>query len=186
MKVAVIITNYNMPERTDNLCDMLALSDYPHNVIVVDNGSDIKPPSKHTTVRLDKNVQTTGGWLDGLDSLTDDYFAYMFMITSAEIPRQVNDLIASLASVLHNDNNAVGVHPALTIDSTTAWDHLLDRGTNGIRQTWMIDNICSMYRADWFDSIGRFDPAMIYAWVSTLKRVIVQDSKVGLYGLMNV
>jgi len=28
----------------------------------------------------------------------------------------------------------------------------------------MIDNIASLYRADWFDSIGRFDPEMRYAW----------------------
>jgi hypothetical protein len=28
----------------------------------------------------------------------------------------------------------------------------------------MIDNIASLYRADWFDGIGRFDPALIYGW----------------------
>ncbi len=28
----------------------------------------------------------------------------------------------------------------------------------------MIDNIASLYRADWFDSIGWFDPALVYAW----------------------
>jgi hypothetical protein len=28
----------------------------------------------------------------------------------------------------------------------------------------MIDNISSLYRADWFDSIGRFDPELIYGW----------------------
>ena len=27
----------------------------------------------------------------------------------------------------------------------------------------MIDNIASLYRADWFDGIGRFDPSLIYA-----------------------
>jgi hypothetical protein len=28
----------------------------------------------------------------------------------------------------------------------------------------MIDNIASLYRADWFDEIGRFDPELKYAW----------------------
>ena len=28
----------------------------------------------------------------------------------------------------------------------------------------MIDNIASLYRADWFDSIGRFDPNFKYGW----------------------
>jgi hypothetical protein len=56
------------------------------------------------------------------------------------------------------------VHNALTIDSTTAWTHLITRGGIGCRQTWMLDNISSLYRADWFDSIGRFDPNLVYGW----------------------
>ena len=28
----------------------------------------------------------------------------------------------------------------------------------------MIDNIASIYRTDWFDSIGWFNPDLIYAW----------------------
>ena len=28
----------------------------------------------------------------------------------------------------------------------------------------MIDNIASLYRAEWFDGIGRFDPELRYAW----------------------
>ncbi|MCJ7620948.1 MAG: hypothetical protein MUP64_12095, partial [Anaerolineae bacterium] len=61
------------------------------------------------------------------------------------------------------DPNAVGVHPALTADSTTSWEHLRARGGSP-RQAWMLDNIAALYRADWFDSIGRFDPRYVYAW----------------------
>jgi len=88
----------------------------------------------------------------------------MFLITSAEIPNQDNDIIGTLASTLKDDKQAVGVHPALTADSTTAWNHLITTGKSGIRKTWMIDNIASMYMADWFDDIGRFDPDLIYGW----------------------
>jgi hypothetical protein len=28
----------------------------------------------------------------------------------------------------------------------------------------MLDNISSLYRAEWFDSIGWFDPNLIYGW----------------------
>ncbi len=163
-KVAVLIVNYNMPERTDALVERLERSGYPHDTIVIGNGSDIVAPSKYTTLQLDHNVQTTGGWLAGLDSLKEKYFAYMFLITSAEIPEQKNDIIGTLAGTLKDDKLAVGVHPALTADSTTAWTHLITTGTSGIRRTWMIDNIASMYRADWFDSVGRFDPELIYGW----------------------
>ena len=63
-----------------------------------------------------------------------------------------------------DDHEAVGVHPALTEDSTTALKHLITRGGSEPRRTWMIDNIASLYRADWFNEIGRFDPDMTYAW----------------------
>lgn len=163
-KVAVLIVNYNMPERADALYESLSRSGYPHDIIIVGNGSNLTRPSKYTTLQLDNNVQTTRGWLAGLESLKEKYFAYMFVITSTEIPEQKNDLIASMASVLKDDSQAVGVHPSLTADSTTAWEHLKTTGTNKIRKTWMIDNIASMYRADWFDSVGRFDPELIYGW----------------------
>ena len=167
-KIAAIITNYNMPERTDALVSYIRkhCQVFPVDVVVVDNGSDLEKPSKYTTVRLEKNVQTTGGWLAGLDSLKDrHYFGYWFLITSTEFVNGVTyDPIMPMVSKLIDDDQAVGVHSALTTDSTTAWKHLITRGGIGCRQTWMLDNISCLYRADWFDSIGRFDPELIYAW----------------------
>lgn len=165
-RVAAIITNYNMPERTDALVKYIKRNvKMPVDVVVVDNGSDLVKPSKYTTVRLEKNVQTTGGWLAGLDSLDQQYFAYWFLITSTEfVYRQSFDPLMPMVAKLQNDDQAVGVHNALTYDSTTAWKHLLTRGGIGCRKTWMIDNISSLYRADWFDNIGRFNPDLIYGW----------------------
>ncbi len=174
-RVAIVITNYNMPERTDALCDYIEKhAAWPHDLIVVDNGSDITEPSQFTTLRLEKNIQTTGGWLAGLahaDDLAEqrgvDYLAYWFLITSAKFPDdgcQNADPLTPLAQVLIDDPNAVGVHPALTQNSTTAWNHMKWRGKSVLRQTWMIDNIASLYRADWFNGIGRWDPELIYAW----------------------
>lgn len=170
-RVAVILVNYNMPERADALADYLKdHSQWPYDLFLVDNGSDQVPEAANTTVRITRNRQTTGGWLAGLDAAAvaadkagQSYLAYMFLITSAEFVQ--GDPIAECARVLVADPNAVGVHPALTVDSTTSWMHMLTRQTAGqIRQTWMIDNIASMYRAAWFDSIGWFDPRLTYAW----------------------
>ena len=116
---------------------------------------------------LKVNRQTTGGWLAGLqasESWHEDYLAYWFLITSAEFPPGDADPLSPMAVLLQNDPNAVGVHPALTCDSTTAWKHLITRGGDEPRRTWMIDNIASLYRAQWFDGIGRFDPELRYAW----------------------
>lgn len=166
-KVAVFIVNYNMPERADNLYTYLTENiSYPIDIYLIDNGSDITKPPHYTNVWIKKNIQTTSGWLKGLeesDKKPYKYFAYMFVITSTEFIKNKNDLVESLVSVLLNNKNAVGVHPALTKDSTTYWEHLKNRGGNNIRRTWFIDNICSLYRADWFNSIGRFDKDLIYA-----------------------
>lgn len=168
-KVAVFIVNYNMPERADAIFYYLKRNEtWPIDIYLIDNGSDITHPSKNTNVFIKKNIQTTRGWLKGLeqaDKKLYNYLAYVFIITSAEFTPKSKKPMSSMVQKLIEDKNAVGVHASLTEDSTTYWDHLKNRGSfQHFRQTFMIDNICSMYRADWFNSIGRFDKDLIYAW----------------------
>jgi len=166
-KVAIFIVNYNMPERADNLYKYLRSHvKYPIDIYLIDNGSDLTNPSQYTNVWIEKNIQTTGGWLKGLkisDRKLYRYFAYMFLITSTEFVKESKDPISSMIKCLQTNKNAVGVHPSLTQDSTTYWEHLKNRKQKGFRKTWFIDNIASLYKADWFNSIGRFDKDLIYA-----------------------
>lgn len=165
MRTAALIVNYNMPERTDALAEYIAANvKSPVDVLVIDNGSDIVAPSKYTALRLDENVQTTGGWLMGLhyaDALArkrgERYFAYWFIITSAEFVS--GDPLTPLVEWLAEEHTNTGASPTLTQDSTTSWQHMKTPG-----ETWMIDNIAALYKAEWFDSIGRFDPDLTYAW----------------------
>jgi hypothetical protein len=60
--------------------------------------------------------------------------------------------------------DVVGVHPALTPQSTTHWKQLIHDGTENLYKIKMFDNIFSCYRASWFNQIGRFDRRMTYAW----------------------
>jgi GT2 family glycosyltransferase len=166
-KVAAFIVNYNMPERADALATHLNnFIKHPLDVYLIDNGSNIKEPARLTNVYLPENVQTTRGWLAGMEKADEgggEYFAYWFLITSAAfIPKQ--DVLSPMVSLLELRPEAVGIHPALTITSTTAWKHLINRCGSYPRRTWMIDNIASLWRADWLDSIGRFDPNFIYGW----------------------
>jgi hypothetical protein len=160
-RVAAIVVNYNMPERADALAEAINRSAWPVDCILVDNGSDLVPPAKHTTFTIKKNCQTTRGWLTGVEyaKKLGDYFAYMFIITSAQFAS--GDPVAECAFLLTSDPNAAGAHAALTVGSTTAWKHMKNRHSGGNRQTWMIDNIASMYRADFFDA-HPFDPRLIY------------------------
>ena len=164
--VAAIIVNFNMPERTDALCEhLLKYVKWPMVLIVVDNGSDLMPPSKYSTIRLPANVQTTGGWLAGLEQARKykDLLAYWFLITSAEFVGKC-DPLAPMADLMANVSQLVGFHPALTNDSTSAWKHLIKRNGNLPRRVWMIDNIASLWRADWFDRVGGFDPELSFGW----------------------
>ena len=59
-RVAIFLTNYNMPERTDALVESFnKYVDYPYDFIVVDNGSDIEKPSQYTSIFLEENQQYT-------------------------------------------------------------------------------------------------------------------------------
>jgi len=177
-RVAIIITNFNMPERADALVEYIQEFCYwPNDIYLVDNGSDIMPPAKHTTVRLSANLQTVGGWSAGFEAADRaearrgfKYFAYWVMITSAEFPKQplYADVLTELVEVMLANDDIVGIHPGLDRYSTTHWKHLYAReasdGLWACRQTWMIDNIAALWRADWFNSIGRFDRRLEYGW----------------------
>jgi hypothetical protein len=168
-KVAIFLTNYNVPERADALYEHVAKNTkVPYDFYLTDNASDLCPPSQYTNVWIrGKNKQTTAGWLEGLKAAKasgQDYSAYIFTITSCDFNGLSGDPLEPMLKLLEDDSNAVGVHAALTADSTTSWEHLKARGGTLPRRTYMLDNLWCMYRADWFDSIGWFDPDLRYAW----------------------
>jgi hypothetical protein len=164
-RLAIFISNYNMPERADALAEGFKGIEIPYDLYLVDNGSDIKLPATNTTFKLEKNAQALGGWLYGLhcaDASKKDYFAYVFTGTSVEFS-SCKDPITPVVRFLEENENAVIGSPALTPDSTTAWTHMIQRGT-GFRRTWMVDNLMSIIKTDWFNGIGRWDPRLSYAW----------------------
>ncbi len=164
--VAIFIVNYNMKERCNALVDHIAqFVVFPYRLFVIDNGSDLVEPSGHTNVWIPENIQTTGGWLAGLKEANKrgkKWFAYWFLITSTEFVDQ-KDPLTPLANWLIGSPNTAAVHPALTRDSTTAWKHMIARDT-GLRRTWMIDNIASLWRVRDFEALGGWDPDLKYGW----------------------
>lgn len=177
-KVAIVLVNYNMPERADQLMSYIHNNiAWPYDTFVVDNGSDLVPASHWTTISLDENVQTCNGWLAGLRRAKEIsvqrggniYLAYWILITSAEFVLESGDVLSPMCEFLLKNPDAVAIHPALTEDSTTTWSHMLSVGGNEPRRTFMIDNIAALYRADWFDEIGWFDPELTFAWGTDLE-----------------
>ena len=174
--IAVIIPTFCMPERTDALVShLLKHSADVVEIIVVDNGSIPEHRYKSASVILRENVQTTHGWLAGLchaDALERKYHGsfegYLIGITSAEIPQNSGDIITPMLDFMNTRYDAVAFSPALTLDSTTSWEHMKVKD-HGWRTTWMLDNIFTLYRAAWLNSIARFDPDLIYAWGTDLE-----------------
>jgi len=166
-RIGIFIVNYNMPERTESLANHIRENvRWPYHLYIIDNASDIIMPARGTNVSAKRNLQTTGGWLLGLqesDKRGEDYLGYWFIITSAEFMNNT-DVLTPMAQFFVDTPGAVGVHPALSPDSTTTWEHLKTRGTGAPRRTWMIDNIMSLWRASWFNKIGRFDSGLKYGW----------------------
>lgn len=133
LRVAAILVSFNMPERTDSIVSYIrSHTTWPLDIIVVDNGSEERFVSNSTTLRLRENVQTCNGWLMGLnyaDAMAtvrrERYLAYWFIITSAFFPLQETaDILSHMATHMLLHNNTVGIHPALTDNSTTQWDHM--------------------------------------------------------------
>ena len=169
-RTAIIIVNYNMPEQTDALVEHIQKTvKLPHDLIVVDNGSDLVEPSEHSTFIIPENVQTTQGFLQGLeyaDSLRHDYFAYWLIITSAEF--MVNDFrdpLEILLSTLEDDPLAYAVQPSMIFDGDEAWSSMLSpRGKNKARRVWGIDYISTLFRTPKFNEIGRFRGELTMMW----------------------
>ena len=166
-KTAILIVSYNMPERADALAEHIKRTvKCPYDLYLIDNGSDLVPPAENTNVFIPRNVQTTNGWLKGMeaaDQSGEDYFAYWFLITSAEFLPGDEDPLSPMVDLLANFQDAVGVHPALTEDSTTVWGYLRTQGGREPREVHHIDVIAALFRADWFNEIGRFDPQLYMA-----------------------
>ena len=172
-KTAVIIPNYNMPERTDALVEYLREhAKSPFDIFVVDNGSDLVAPSQYTNVFIEENCQTTCGWLTGMRAADtvekhhrESYFAYLVMITSTEFVEESGDPLTPLVEFLEGNPSAVVVHAALTTDSTSALvNQMMDRGSGKPRRTYLIDNIAALWRADYLNGIGRFREELRMGW----------------------
>lgn len=175
-RVAAIITSYNMPERADALAEHIINEiKWPCDLILLDNGSDLVPPAKHTTVTLPENVQCTRGWLAGMDHADhlqswkhggEPYLAYWVFTTSVEFPKGSGDVLTPMAQFMVDTPDAVIVLPALTEDSDLeAWAHIhRTRGGDKPRRVNHVDNLATLYRADFLNEIGRFDRDLMYGW----------------------
>jgi len=167
-RTAAIVCNYNMPERTDALVEHIHKTvKLPCEVIVVDNGSDIVDPSKYTTVQVKYNLQTTKGFMIGMDyaDYLDEFDYYWLFITSAEFLDDPRDSLEILMKVMRNDPKTYAVSPAFTFN-WSAWDHWMSprEGKDSPRRVWGIDYIAALIDKEKLKKIGGFRKELTMMW----------------------
>jgi len=164
---AIIICNYNMPERTDALVEHIYDTvKLPYEMIVVDNKSDLVKPSKYTTVQLNKNAQTTGGFLAGLDyadQMDKNFFAYWLFITSAEFKNDPRDPLEILMNLMLKDKKTYAVSPAMTFN-TSAWEYWMRPKGTKPRRVYGVDYIAALINAEKLNAIGGFRKELTFMW----------------------
>lgn len=160
-KIAVIISNYNTPERADALADFVRERSDAH-VIVVDNGSAGEKPA-NTAVALGLNVRLTHSYLMGLaycDALAAtsgrEYDGYWFLTTSLAFDECDGDPVEILWDCMERTGS---VYVSPTYRGGSRWPHIM---MSGAGKSVHIGGV-GMYRADWFNR-ERFDPRLTYNW----------------------
>ncbi|RJO66152.1 MAG: hypothetical protein C4523_13810 [Myxococcales bacterium] len=115
-----IILSYNMPEEASRLYKKLQADGFS-DVLLVDNGSDMHPPSPHANFRLPKNIRANGqarmALIYSMDYFPADY--YWLISTSADLYPQANYRQAIEASLSRLSAFRVGVLSP-TFDCPTA------------------------------------------------------------------
>jgi len=185
-RMAVIVQNYNMPERVTRTVNFLRRqpSKTSFDLILVDNGSDLFSPSNFTTVFLTQHVGQTQGFLAGLNyadhlEQTENfkYHSYLLISSHAEIPfqiaenKQFKSMIDKLSNILSNHEQAVAVHPSFTMDSSTNWTNLIHhyQANNQVNRTNLVSHDFVLYQADWFNQNGRLSPKLTTGLGSNLE-----------------
>lgn len=170
--VAIIIPNYKMDIWVSSLCSHINTFNKESNYqfIVVNNGSHTK--FFNIDLMLPHPLEMTNAILMGLhyaDALEQVYkfkfFAYWIITTSMAFLEE-RDYLTPMLEYMRVNPDVVMCSPSI---EGTAWDSLPNQGKGEIRDVWGFDNNAVLIRADWFNSIGRYDPELVIGWGSALE-----------------
>lgn len=173
-RVAIIIPNCDTPELVEGLVDQIFnLSSFydSFTVLTVNNGYKGLDYTKHFYVTCSFPLEMTHAILVGLsaldakEKLTGGKFDAYWILTTSVRFLQNKDYLTPMVEMLFSSDDIVMVSPAI---SGTAWEEL-NKSEGYSKSVRAIDNNAVLYKADWFNSIGRYDPDLTCAWGSSLE-----------------
>lgn len=106
INIAVTLINFNIKEFTDNIVLQVRRNiKFPHQLYVLDNGSEVNQVSSYTTHRIEKNIGLNGAleYLWGLLKKEDKFDAYWFLFNDIVLDegrdylREMADLFTELS-----------------------------------------------------------------------------------------
>lgn len=162
-KTLAIILNHNLPEFTDPL--FKELNQYKSDdfdLEVMDNGSQEKYISKHTSIRYDQNLFWGGALNKAFEMVlqNDKYDSLLFLNNDLEVNGKI--FVKSLRHELFRKNFAI-VSPCIA-GKAAPWPQMQNWGSKGTRVVKWIDNQAPLFHRKIIEAIGQFDEAINFGW----------------------
>lgn len=169
IEVGIVLPNYNSPEEADAIVEYLRNKiTVSYRLELIDNGSDTAPPSKYSTCILKKNRNKLGGVLTGMCLVSRyDPKYYWILSTSMKMGEFNGDPLVELISQLNSVEDSVGILPGF-VGNLIHYPHKTMAADPNSRLGYHLTTFglgaFAMYRAEWLDEIGWFDPCLTSSW----------------------
>jgi len=165
--LAGIILSYNTPHLTNAIYEQLnPYCDKNFRLYVFDNGSDVDKISPYTNISVKKNLRMSKGFNTAVQYVCERHKRpdYIWLMS--------NDIVLTdgcpqkFLWAFETYPKAGLIHPALTKDSVTSWEHMVggDVIENTMKMVWMADIIAPVIPTKLFLKLGGFNPLLTRGW----------------------
>lgn len=159
----VAILNHNLPDLTDNLVKWISKDNSVKEFIIIDNGSNMEPPAKSTTHKLEENIFFGGGVNVIFDAFLQTDHEYLYILNNDLLVHN-NFITKSLRAAKQND---IAMYSPAVINASVEqchWKQMLNQGTDEVREVKWIDWQAPLLRRDLIEAIQTFPMELIYGW----------------------
>lgn len=170
-RVCVLVVSHNLKQQTDELCrEIVIRTQVPHDLHVIETGSDFEKCSKYMTLRTKDKIRMTRGWnvlRDFADRLARidkrQYAAYQLFVNDAQWVGE-HDMITTLFQQMMSTRDCGQIHPYQT-NIRDAGHLLRKQGLPGIRKVSFSEIVCPMIRGDaWRRVPDLLDDRFFFGW----------------------
>ncbi len=162
-KTAVFILNYNFPEATDRLHDLLSpYQGKDHDLYVLDNGSSTWGIAESTTHRLEKNIFWGGAlnWAFRFVLSKIQYDSLLFL--NNDISLNPASFVSRLRRELFNGNFQL-ISPCLA-GPAQPWPQMQCWYTGATRTVKWIDMQAPLFHRMLIERVSQFNSSLDYGW----------------------